>query len=302
MGRPPSNNIDLERQAPLFEFGDPLVQRSVVKLRPLRNPIWTENKARLIERYLYYFVLITKHGTYIDGFAGPQYADRPDTWAARLVLGTEPKWLRRFILCEKGTGEYAALETLRDEQPSRKRGEPKRAIDLYHEDFNVAVKEILATGKIRQKEASFCLVDQRTFECKWATLQRLAEHKSKDHNKVELFYFLAASWLPRALAAQKDQSIVADWWGRDDWQSVRAMKDHERAELVCQRFRDELGYRSALAWPIRSREHGGRVHYHMIHASDHLEAPKLMHRAYHKAVTPKESPEQLGLPLKLPDS
>jgi three-Cys-motif partner protein len=166
MGRPPSNNIDLERQAPLFEFGDPLVQRSVVKLRPLRNPIWTENKARLIERYLYYFVLITKHGTYIDGFAGPQYADRPDTWAARLVLGTEPKWLRRFILCEKGTGEYAALETLRDDQPLRKRGEPKRAIDLYHEDFNVAVKEILATGKIRQKEASFCLVDQRTFECK----------------------------------------------------------------------------------------------------------------------------------------
>ena len=57
--------------------------------------------------------------------------------------------------------------------------------------------------------------------------------------------------------------------------------------LVGKRFRDELGYRSALAWPICSKEHGGRVHYHMIHASDHLEAPKLMHRAYHKAVTPK---------------
>jgi hypothetical protein len=68
-------------------------------------------------------------------------------------------------------------------------------------------------------------------------------------------------------------------------------------ELVCKRFRDELGYRSALAWPIRSRELGGRVHYHMIQASDHFEAPKLMHRAYHKAVIPKESPEQLGLPL-----
>jgi hypothetical protein len=78
---------------------------------------------------------------------------------------------------------------------------------------------------------------------------------------------------------------------------LRAMKDHARAELVCERFRDELGYRSALAWPIRSNEHGGRVHYHMVHASDHLEAPKLMHRAYHKAVTSKESPEQLGLPL-----
>ena len=62
MGRLPLNKIDVERQTLLFEFGDPPVQRSVVKLRPLRNPIWTENKARLIERYLYYFVLITKHG------------------------------------------------------------------------------------------------------------------------------------------------------------------------------------------------------------------------------------------------
>jgi hypothetical protein len=48
--------------------------------------LWTGNKAMLIERYLYYFVLVTKHGTYIDGFAGPQDTDRPESWAARLVL------------------------------------------------------------------------------------------------------------------------------------------------------------------------------------------------------------------------
>src|SRR5712672_141396 len=36
-----------------------------------QHPIWTENKAKLIERYLYYFVMVTKHGAYIDGFAGP---------------------------------------------------------------------------------------------------------------------------------------------------------------------------------------------------------------------------------------
>lgn len=297
MGRVSSNNIDVERQTRLFEFGDPPVQRSVVKLRPLRNPIWTENKARLIERYLYYFVLITKHGTYLDGFAGPQYLDRPDAWAARLVLEMEPKWLRRFFLCDSGTAQYAALEMLKDQQPARKPREPKREIRLYHADFNEAVEQILIEGKITGKEATFCLIDQRTFECKWATLQQLSQHKANGHNKIELFYFLAASWLPRALAAQKDQSVVADWWGRDDWRSVREMKDHERAELVSERFRNELGYHSSLAWPIRSREHGGRVHYHMIHASDHLEAPKLMHRAYHKAVTPKESPEQLGLPF-----
>ena len=54
--------------------------------RRLKYPLWTENKARLIERYLYYFVLITKHGTYIDGFAGPQKKEPPFTWAAKFVL------------------------------------------------------------------------------------------------------------------------------------------------------------------------------------------------------------------------
>ena len=34
-----------------------------------RNPIWTGCKAKLIERYLFYFVQITYHGTYIDAFA-----------------------------------------------------------------------------------------------------------------------------------------------------------------------------------------------------------------------------------------
>jgi three-Cys-motif partner protein len=259
MGRSSSGDLSVAKQISLFEFGDPPIQRSVVTLRRLRHPIWTENKARLIERYLYYFVLITKHGTYIDGFAGPQYADKLDAWAARLVLATEPKWLRRFLLCDKGKTQYAALKRLRDEQPPRKRGEPKRTIDIFHDDFNAAIDQILAAGKIGAKEAAFCLLDQRTFECKWATLQKLARHKPSGQNKIELFYFLAASWLPRALAAQRRKNVLAEWWGRDDWPSLRRMSDHARAELVCTRFTTELGYRSALAWPIRSREQGGRV-------------------------------------------
>jgi three-Cys-motif partner protein len=115
--------------------------------------------------------------------------------------------------------------------------------------------------KLGQRRRLFCLIDQCTFECKWATLGRLASHKPKEQNKVELFYFLAASWLPRALAAQKEQAVIADWWGRGDRPSLRSMKGHDPAELVCTRFRDELGYRSVHAWPIRSKEHGGPVHY-----------------------------------------
>src|ERR1700739_3723908 len=41
----------------------------------VEHPIWSHNKARFIAQYLKYFVQITKHGAYIDGFAGPQYPD-----------------------------------------------------------------------------------------------------------------------------------------------------------------------------------------------------------------------------------
>jgi hypothetical protein len=69
----------------------------------------------------------------------------------------------------------------------------------------VAVDRYWLLEKLGQRRRLFWLIDQRTFECKWATLERLASHKPKEQNKVELFYFLAASWLPHALAAQKSK-------------------------------------------------------------------------------------------------
>ena len=38
--------------------------------------------------------------------------------------------------------------------------------------------------------------------------------------------------------------------------------------------------------------------YYMIHATDHPEAPKLMRRAYHRAVDPIEPLKQLKLALE----
>src|ERR1700683_4342426 len=176
------------RQLPLLEFDDPPIDRSTVKLKALTHPIWTENKAKLIARYLYYFELITKHGTYIDGFAGPQNPEQLEAWSARLVLEIEPRWFRRFFLTDIGVDQFQALTNLRDQQQPMPKGLPKRTINLYHGDFNIVVDEILASGLIKEKEATFCLLDQRTFECKWSTVERLARHK-KQGNKIELFYF-----------------------------------------------------------------------------------------------------------------
>jgi hypothetical protein len=74
------------------------------------------------------------------------------------------------------------------------------------------------------------------------------------------------------------------------------MRSLERVKAFASRFKKELGYWSVKPWPIFERQDGaGALMYHMIHATDHLEAPSLMSRAYEKAVLPKETEEQLML-------
>src|SRR6266478_8546082 len=84
-----------------------------LKFKPAERPIWTKNKAKLIERYLFYFVLITKHGTYIDGFAGPQQPENPEMWAAKLVLESQPRWFRNFYLFDENKSQVARLQGLK---------------------------------------------------------------------------------------------------------------------------------------------------------------------------------------------
>ena len=270
------------------------------QVSPIHERVWTENKAKLIERYLYYFVLITKHGTYIDGFAGPQYRDKINSWAAKLVLESEPRRLRHFHLYDIKKDQFEQLEALRDSQPppNRERKEPKRTINVTRGDFNILVTDLLKSASIRQKEATFCLLDQRTFECHWSTVRALSEYKTSGH-KIELFYFLPNSWLDRSIAALRNTNTLRDWWGREDWQELFQIKSAKRVEHFTKRFKEELGYRSVKPWPIFERQDGGgALMYYMIHATDHPEAPKLMSRAYKKAVLPKESQEQLELELQ----
>lgn len=257
------------------------------KLKRIRYPLWTENKAKLIERYLFYFVQITKHGTYIDGFAGPQSEQEPELWAAKLVLENKPQWFRHFHLCDASPKQVEKLKRLKQEQPVIK----GRSIHIYSGDFNEKIDEILSTP-IRAREATFCLLDQRTFECHWTTVERLAQHK-QEGNKIELFYFLAQGWLDRALAAQKDLSQLDCWWGDRGWQQFREVKSgDERVSLLVERFRS-LGYAHVSPWPIYENRDSRRIMYYMIHATDHPEAPALMARAYDKAIEAKETPEQL---------
>ena len=172
--------------------------------------IWTENKARLIERYLFYFVLITRHGAYIDGFAGRQYEDKPDAWAAKLVLESEPRWLRNFYFCDRDSAKVENLKKLRASQIPRREKEPKRTVEIFDGDFNQAVNQVLKSEDIRDRTATFCLLDQHTFECHWRTVEVLAARKPNGF-KIEQFYFLATGWLDRAMKGTKNYAVLRAW-------------------------------------------------------------------------------------------
>jgi three-Cys-motif partner protein len=269
---------------PGFESGSPGKPKTYKRIN---QPIWTENKAQFIRHYLRFFVQITKHGAYIDGFAGPQSFEHLDAWCAALVLSSEPRWLRRFFLFESSPRGFKALEDLAvAESGARDRRGKKvnRNIELYRGDFNANVDKVLCDEKIPQKEATFCLLDQRTFECQWGTVKKLAAFKQPPQNKIELLYFLGVGWIHRAISNVRNKELLLRWWGQPGWESLKDLSAWTLADRVRTRFVNELGYRSAAAYPIFESAQRDRIMYYMIHASDHTEAPALMVRAHARAV------------------
>ncbi|MDE0131848.1 MAG: three-Cys-motif partner protein TcmP [bacterium] len=259
--------------------------------KPLERPVWSENKAALIAQYLQYFVYITRNGTYIDAFAGPQTEASDQAWTVKKVLETEPKWFRHFYLFDKSPEQVKKLNTLADEHSDRQ-------IQVHKGDSNQMLRSVLPVESIREGEATFCLLDQRTFQCEWQLCKHVSQIRPGSR-KVEQFYFLATGWLSRALTATSTrggEETIAAWFGNEDWKELISMSSIERAEVFKGKFQEELGYRHVKWWPIYSEESGkGRVMYHMIHATDHDDAPKQMYRAYRKTVNSSESIDQLRL-------
>ena len=245
----------MPKQELLFDL--PVIsQERPLRLAPIKNRIWTEQKAKLIAKYLQLFVLITKHGVYIDGFAGPQYADKEDSWTARLTLANEPRWLKTFFLCDIGRAQVAALKKLIASQPVK----PKRYIELLETDFNKSVHRVLSSGKVGDRVATFCLLDQRTFECDWATVAALA--KAKKTEKIEIMYFVPTGWFERAVAGLKRDKVarMEKWWGNSDWKPLLKMNNAARAMAFCEKLKKDLGYKYVTPWPIYERERGiGRI-------------------------------------------
>jgi len=259
------------------------------------RPIWTENKAKLIATYLYKFLMVTHHGTYIDGFAGPQEGEEnAENWSAKLVLNLEPRWLKHFILFERDDERVEYLrrmvKSLKPVPLRRKHPE----IRIIEGDVNIELPKRLRDYPIKSSEATFCLLDQWTCECHWKTVETVARHKkARGARKIELFYFLANAWLSRAIINTKDVERLDLWWGNGDWRRLLDLGSYARANLLSERFKEQFGYRYVTPHPIYNRLGGTRIMYFMVHASDHPAAPILMADSYAKAVDPFPTQEEV---------
>jgi three-Cys-motif partner protein len=268
----------------LFDMPPADPQKAKRTFRQISHPIWTESKANLIQWYLQGFVFVTKHGTYIDGFSGPQQTDKHEMWAAKLVLESRPRWLRHFFFFESDQEKVKTLEKLINDQEPRCKGEPKRTSKIYPGDFNKNIHQMLSEFPIADKEAAFCLLDQRTFECKWSSVEAVATHK-RGGNKIELFYFLANSWMDRGISGFNDpDGEMKKWWGDATWKKLIERRGIERGLYLADRFKSEFGYKYAYPFPIFGKKDGGKMMYFMVHASDHPDATPIMFRAYNKSV------------------
>lgn len=264
-----------------------------LRVKGLTQRVWTESKAQLIQRYLRLFELVTFNGTYLDAFAGPQNENQDTSWAARLVLEMTPKWFSHFVLFEQSPESVALLEKLKSTEhaaieaarakarPGKERSKiKKRKIEVIAGDSNVELPAFLQKTPIKGTKAVFCLLDQRTTECDWATVASVALHKTEGR-KIEIFYFLASWWLERTVAALKDPDpVMKRWWGRNDWPHFLALSRKERALAVAERLKHEFGYKHAFHYPIYKSADSSQVMFYMIHATDHDAAPELMNRAY----------------------
>ena len=225
--------------------------------------------------------MITKHGVYLDLFAGPQRTNDTENWSVRRVL-------ERRTEGNPAIGYYAVCDSASDQvQRLRDLGQDHDSFRVYAGDVNKRVHKMLKDAPITPKTACFCLIDQRTFECHWATVEAVARYK-RDGYKIEVFYFLAQGWIDRAWASTKQEGRLAAWWGNDDYERFRALASIDRAQALCKRFRDEFGYAYSDPFTIHEKGEGSRTMYYMIHASDHPEACRLMSRAYRR-VQPEEN-------------
>ena len=124
----------------------------------IEAPLWTIDKSRLIDEYIHHFLLVTKHGVYLDLFAGPQHATDAENWSVRRVLERRTEGnpsIRHYAVCDIKRKQADRLRNLGRNHPSFR---------VYEGDANERVHEMLEGAPITGLDDTGAIYAQVTQE------------------------------------------------------------------------------------------------------------------------------------------
>ena len=235
---------------------------------------------------------------YIDLFAGPGQCRMSD---GELIDGSpviaakaDPPFTRQFWV-DAGRANAASLRLHRE-------GFPDRAIDVLQADANRAVDDILT--QLPRTFPTFAFLDPEGSELAWATVAKLAAHKTNGR-KIELFVHFASDtgilrFLPHdPTKAVNDARLDHMMPSPSRWRALYA----RRGQLSVPEFRRalvaeymeglrDLGYRHVLE-PRLLRRPDNHPLYFMVFATDDDAGKTIMHAALTKVQAEVDQPSLL---------
>ncbi len=288
------NEVDLAALTIEIEAAahQPVAKDLATQLREFHG--WTIDKLEILRLYLRGgYVRIAGGGTYIDGFAGQGEGEyRGALRDGSAVVAAESDAFRALHLIEQDPTSNARLRDRLEQLAPRLR---KRCYLHPASDCNIAIPELLDGGVIDRTKPCFAFLDPNSTELAWTTVERLAAYKTlvpkpdarrrPAECKVELWilfnthqaiYRLWTGNRTRYPDSMSPATLDHVMGGRDAWWDL--WESRQPSVALLQRYVDRLyalGYTYVLPQPIRDPE-DGRIHYYMIHATDHPSALGLM--------------------------
>lgn len=255
--------------------------------RPIGD--WTARKLEHLTAYLNAFTLATtkaRERYYIDAMAGcgecvlrkTGHSTPGSAWRA---LNAQPPFTRiHLIELDKPSADHL------DRQMS-----PYPQVSVYQGDCNEVIPKLVLPN-LSRIAPTLAFLDPTGVQPSWNLVKQLATHRQGvKGRKIELLILFAFDmFINRWLEHDQLRSRLNAFYGNDAWLTHLAESRHSHEDIDARRarflglytdqLRDQLGYRHVdVHGPLRK---GRRVLYHMIFATDHDDAQRIMKDVWKK--------------------
>ena len=256
--------------------------------RPIGD--WTAKKLEHLSAYLDAFALATtksRERYYIDAMAGCGECVMAKT--GHLTLGSA--W-RALNSRPAFTGIHLVELDRASAGHLRSAMEPYPAVTVYQGDCNEVIPNQVLP-KISRVAPTLAFIDPTAAQPGWELLRALSTHRRGVRGeKIELLILFAFDmFMNRWLSHETSWPILDRFYGNDTWRR-HLEESHRLAEsldvrrsrfmnLYVDQLKADLGYKFVdVHGPLRKKR---RVLYHMIFATDHPVAQKIMNDVWAKA-------------------